>query len=467
MTAEPITVDPGLDSRIRELRQQVSGEVITPDDPGYDAERTGYNLRFDARPDVIVVAADSADVVAAVRFAAALDLPVAVMATGHGFARPAEGGVLVATHRMNAVTVDPATRTARVAAGARWADVQPLAAVHGLTALHGSTTGVGAVAFTLGGGFGWLGRRFGLASDHVRSFDLVTAQGAELTASASENPELFWALCGGGVGNLGVVTGMVVDLFAVDTVYAGNLFYPMAMAGDVMRRWRDWTAGADEHLTSSVVMINFPPLEMVPEPIRGQSFVIVRGCWSGDPEQGAALVDEWRQWRQPAMDMFGPLPYAASDAISQDPTDPLPAIVTTEWFDTIPDAAIDILVRAATPEPGKPPALLMAEIRQAGGAVRRGGVGAAGDLGRSGEYLMELVSVAMAPELLPMLMAYLDSTRTALAPYVTGSAYINFLEGDEKRDRAASAFSPAGLARLRAVKAELDPQNRFRNGIGC
>ncbi len=467
MTAEPVTVEPALEPRIRELREQVSGEVITAGDPGFDAARTGYNLRFDARPDVVVVAADAADVAAAVRFAAAAELPVAIMATGHGFARPAAGGVLIATNRMTAVTVDAEARTARVAAGARWGDVLPLASVHGLTPLHGSTTGVGAVAYTLGGGFGWLGRRFGLASDHVRSFDLVTPEGVELAASADENPEVFWALCGGGAGNLGVVTGMEIELFDVQTVYAGNLFYPAAMAPEVMRRWRDWTAGADEHLTSSVVLINFPPMEMVPAPIRGQSFVIVRGCWSGDLAAGEALVDEWRQWRAPAMDMWTPLPYAASDAISQDPTDPIPAIVTTEWFDALADEAIDILVRAATPEPGQPPALLMAEIRHAGGAIRRGAADAVNDLGRSGAYLLQMVSVVMMPELLPILAGFLDSTREALAPYVTGAAYPNLLEGEEKFARSASAFSPAHLERLRAVKADLDPQDRFRHGIGC
>ena len=463
MTTLPTTFD----DAVRDLRTRCAGAVLSPLDAGYDAARTGFNLRFDQRPAVAVVAESVDDVVAAVRFATALGLRVAVQATGHGTGGVAdEGTLLVVTSRLTDVAVDPGNRVARVSAGARWSDVLGPAQEHGLAPLLGSTTHVGAVGYTLGGGFGWLGRRYGLGSDSVRSFDVVTPDGEEVHASPTLRPELFWALKGGGAGTFGVVVGMEIDLYPVSNVYAGNLFYPAELAPEVVRRWRDWAADVPDEMTSSIVMINFPPLETVPEPLRGQSFVLVRGCWSGtDLGQGQELVDRWRAWREPAMDMFGPLPFAAADAISMDPTDPMPAMVSTEWLDTLPDGALDVVLEATYPEPGRQPTLLFAEIRHAGGAVRRKAVDAANDLGRSGEFLLELVGVPPFPDAVYWLEAHLRLTRDALAPYVTGAAYLNFTEGEERRRRAASAFSPENLRRMRNLKASLDPDNRFGHGL--
>lgn len=448
------------------LRAAVVGDVLVADDQGYEEHTRGFNLAIVQRPAVVVVAASVDDVVQAVRYAAAHDLPVSVQATGHGTGRPADGTLLLVTSRLTDVRVDPQARTARIQAGAKFAVVLPAAQEHGLTPLLGSSTGVGAVGYTLGGGFGWLGRRYGLCSDSARGFDVVTAAGDLLHASAGENAELFWALKGGGGGSLGVVTSMELDLYPATEVYAGNLLYPAFMARDVLRRFRDWAAEADERLTSSVVMMNFPPFEEVPEPLRGQSFVMVRGCWSGDLDEGAALVDQWRAWRPPVMDLFGPMPFSAVDSISQDPVDPMPAMVTTECFDTLPDAAIDVLVDAAVPAPGRAPMLVFAELRQMGGAVRRGAQGAANDLARSGEFLLEMVGVPTDAHVALALEAHLRWTRAALAPFVTGAAYLNFTEGPEKQERTASAFSAGHLARLRAVKQALDPRDRFSHGLG-
>jgi FAD/FMN-containing dehydrogenase len=450
---------------LAQLRASVRGAVLVPGEPGYEQACAGFNLLIVHRPEIAVVAEDVADVVAAVRYAEAAGLPVAVHATGHGSAATVTGAVLVVTSRLTGVRIDPERRTATIQGGAKWSAVLPLAQEHGLAPLIGSTSDVGAVGYTLGGGFGWLGRRYGLCADSVISLDLVTADGTELRASADENPEVFWALRGGGGGNLGVVTSMTIELYPVTDVYAGNLLYPAFMARDVVRRWRDWVVDADERLTSSVVLMNFPPMPELPEPLRGQSFVMVRGCWSGDLDEGQALVDEWRQWRPPVMDMFGPMPYAANDAISQDPVDPMPAMVTTEWFDTLPDDAIDVLLRAAVPAPGAQPMLVMAEVRHAGGAVRRNAAGAANDRGRQGELLLEMVGVAFDGHVAMALESHLRHTRQALAPYVTGATYLNFTEGAEKQERTASAFSPEHLERLRAVKVALDPRDTFRFGF--
>ncbi len=450
---------------LADLRSQVVGAVLTADDAGYEAACAGFNLLVRHRPAVVVVAQVTQDVAAAVRFAASAGLRVAIQATGHGAARPADGALLIVTSELTDVTIDPEAATADVSAGAKWERVLAAAQQHGLAPLLGSTTDVGAIGYTLGGGMGWLGRRFGLCSDSVIHFDLVTADGATLRASNDENPEVFWALKGGGGGSLGVVTGMRIRLFPVTTVYAGNLLYPAELAGDVIRRFRDWAPSTSRELTSSVVLMNFPPVEDVPEPLRGKSFVMVRGCWSGDLQDGERLMRHWRDWRAPIMDMFAPMPFAMADLISQDPTQPMPVMVSTEWFDTLPGDAIDILIAATFPKPGQAPTLLMTELRNAGGAVRDGAAGAVNDRGRSGEFLLEMVGVTPFPEAGLWLEAHLRFTREKLRPYVTGAAYLNFTEGVEKQDRTLTAFSTASQARIAAVKAQLDPANRFSHGF--
>lgn len=451
--------------QIDALRDTVDGDVFGQSDDGYDAARAAWNLVVDQHPAVIVVADSTADIVAALRFARANNLRVAIQATGHGVARAADGALLIVTSRLDGVTIDPATRTAHVEAGATWGTVLELAQRHGLAPLLGSTTGVGAVGYTLGGGSGWLARRFGLASDSVIRFYVVTADGVATCASADEQPELFWALKGGGAGSLCVVVGMEIELYPVGTVYAGNLLYPVEMAGEVVARWRDWVAGVGNELTSSVVLMNFPPIDDVPEPLRGRSFVIVRGCWCGDLAEGKALIDGWRDWRRPAFDMFGPMPFSQADTISNDPLDPLPCMVTTEWADELADDLIELLLEAAVPLPGEPPSLLFAEVRHAGGAIRDRAEGVVNRAGRSGEFLIELVGVVMSPEAGMALGAHLAEVRRWMADYVTGATYLNFTEGREKQERSASAFDADAFARLATVKRSVDGDNLFSHGI--
>ena len=456
----------GHPDQLEELRASIGGRVFLPGDTGYDTAVCGFNLLVIQRPRIVVVAETVDDVTAAVRFAAAQGMPVAVQATGHGTARPAgDGALLINTSRLTDVRIDPGTQTAEVSAGALWAAVLQPAQEHGLAPLMGSTSGVGAVGYTLGGGFGWLGRRFGLGSDSVLGFDLVTPDGRELTTSADQNPELFWALKGGGGGSLGVVTRMRIRLYPVSTVYAGNLLYPAELAAEVLRRFRDWAPSTDENLTSAVTLMNFPAIPMVPGPLRGRSFVMVRGCWSGEVADGEAVMAFWRDWQPPAMDMFGPIPFAAADMISNDPTDPLPVIVSSEWFDQLDDEAIDVILKACLPEPGLPPLLLLAEIRNAGGAIRSGAPAAVNDRGRSGEFLLELVGAPPAPDLVPAVHEHIRCTRELLEPYVNGASYLNFTEGAEKQQRTAAAFSSGHRERLATVKRALDPQNRFAHGF--
>jgi hypothetical protein len=455
-----------LDDAVADLRDRVGGAVLTERDSNYAEACAAWNLVFQHHPAVLVVAESAADIAEAVRFARAGGFRVAVQATGHGVARVADGAVLIVTSKMTDVTIDPAARIATVAAGAKWGAVLAPAQQHGLAPLLGSTTDVGAIGYTLGGGMGWLGRRYGLASDSARAFDVVTPDGDLVRADSSQNAELFWALKGGGAGTFGVITSMEIELYPVSTVYAGNLLYPIEMAAEVVARWRDWVAGMDDRLTSSVVIMNFPPLEIVPEPVRGQSFVMVRGCWSGDLLDGEALINRWRSWRTPALDMFGPMPFSMADTISNDPVDPLPGMVTTELLDSIPDAAIEVLVNATVSQPGQMPLLLMSEIRHMGGAIRANSIYAANDAGRSAEFVLEMVGLALTADIGAALHALLQSTRAQLAPYVTGATYLNFTEGAERQQRTPTAYSADNFRRLQAVKDAVDSADRFCHGFG-
>jgi FAD/FMN-containing dehydrogenase len=219
-----------------ELKSRVRGQVLLPDEEGYDSERAGWNLAVEHHPKVIVVAVSAEDVAAAVRFAASEGLPVAVQATGHGPSVSADGAVLISTRRMTELEINPASATARIGAGVKWETVIEEAAPHGLAPLVGSTPDVGAVGYLTGGGLPVLGRRYGFAADHVRVLELVTADGRLRLATANRHPELFWAVRGG-KGNFGVVTAVETDLMPVPRLYGGGLLFPGAATREVLGGW--------------------------------------------------------------------------------------------------------------------------------------------------------------------------------------------------------------------------------------
>lgn len=446
------------------LAARLHGAPTFPGSPGYDRARAAWNLAVDQHPAVVVQAADEADVAAALSFAAERGLGVAVQATGHGVALPADDALLLRTDALDGVQVDTPARVARVEAGARWGRVLEKTAPDGLAPLLGSSPDVGAVGYTLGGGLGWLARRYGLAADSVRSFEVVTAGGRRLRADAAEHPDLFWALRGGGAGSLAVVTAMEIGLFPVDQVYGGNLLYPADLAREVAARYAEWIAGTPEELTSSLALMTFPPVEMVPEFLRGRSFAIVRGCHSGSPEDAEQQLRFWRDWRAPEFDLFGPMPFGAVAMISNDPVDPMPGGTSTEWLTSLDEKVAGILIDQAFPAGGPPPVALT-EVRHVGGALNRAPRGAASFGRRDGSLLLEMVGIIPDPAAGQALAHHLAGVRERLRPHTTGGAYLNFLEGEEKVTRTRAAFTPDDYRRLQALKRQYDPQNLFRYGI--
>jgi hypothetical protein len=447
-----------------DLKLRVGLDVFTPDDRGYDSVRASWNTAFSHRPLAVVVPVSAAGVVETVRFARAHGLSVAIQSTGHGPTREAHDAILINMARMTDVALDAKTARVWIGGGAKWQDVLDVVTPHGLAPLVGSTPDVSAVGYTLGGGLGWLARKYGASADSVLAFEVVTADGRLTRASATENPELFWGLRGGGAGSLGVITAMEVQLYHVPQVYGGNLFYPAEMAVPVLRHWREWIASLPEDFTAGVTLINFPPMPDVPAEFRGRSFVLVRGAFVGPMEDGEHHLSFWRDWETPEFDLFGPMSFDRIAEISMDPLDPLPAEVTGAWMASLSDDTIDVLVSATFSQDG-PPLILFTEMRHSGGALARGGDVASAFGNRDAEILLEIVAVTPTRDMIEAVRALTAGIRQRITPDLTGGVYLNFLEGDDRRFAGKEGLGEAHYARLSALKATVDPGNLFDHGV--
>lgn len=447
-----------------ELRTRLSGRVLTREDPDFDEMRLAWNRAYEHRPSMIVIPASASDVAVAVRHASESGLKVAIQATGHGVARAADGAMLILTHELDDVLVDPTAWTSRIGSGAKWNKVLPAVTPFDLAPLLGSTPDVSAVGYTLGGGMGWLARKFGLSADHVRAIEVVTADGNLRRADPDHETELFWALRGGGAGSFGVVTAMEIDLVHVPSIYAGNLLYPSVLTQEVASRYREWLENAPDELTSSICLMNFPPDDGVPEPVRGRSFVIIRGAFIGTDDEGVELLRHWREWRAPELDLWDRIPFAQIATVSNDPVDPLPGLATTEWFDAIDDEMVGTLAHALFEQDGPSP-VTMAEIRHAGGAISHPPEHPNAYGNRDRQHLLEIVAITPSLEERASATDFVTDLKRRLSEFTAEGAYLNFLEGSEKVARSAEGFGQADWERLKTIKAKYDPHNLFDHGI--
>jgi FAD/FMN-containing dehydrogenase len=360
-----------------------------------------------------------------------------------------ENSILVKTNALDRVCIDAPARRARVGAGARWEDVVPAASELGLACLHGSTPDVSIVGYSLGGGMGWYARKRGLAANHVVAIEVVTPDGQIRWATHEHDAELFWALRGGG-GNFGVVTAIEFELFPLETVFAGALFFPIERAGEVMHAWHEFTETAPDEVTSVGRILQFPPVPEVPEPMRGKSFALFEAAFLTDEAEAERLLEPLRALG-PAMDTFASVPPAGIAELHMDPRDPVPAESTHAMLDGLDAEAIDRFVAAAGAESGS--TLVSVEIRHAGGALSRPAPGAGAVATLPGEYAFFAVGIAV-PELVAKTKADLDQVGAAMRPYDAGR-YLNFVE--EASD-AAGFFPPAVTARLEAARDTYDPE---------
>jgi FAD/FMN-containing dehydrogenase len=440
------------------LAAAVAGSVLLPGDAGYDEERAVFNLNHDLVPAVIVVAQGAADVQAAVTFAAGQHRPVLVKTTGHQIVGTAHGAVVIATHRMNDVAIDPIRSTARVGAGTVWSEVVAKAAEAGLAPLNGSNPTVGVSGYTLGGGLSpTLGRSRGYAADHVRSLEVVTADGELRHADAESEPELFWALRGG-KGNFGVVTALEFDLFPVPRLYGGAIYFPGERTADVLRAWTAWHPGTPETMVSSFAVLRMPPLPELPEPLRGAFLVTLRIAYTGTAADGERLIAPLRAAAPAVLDTVRDMPYTAVASIHSEPTEPLPYYERGIMLREFPAQAQDKLVKLTGPDSGS--TLAIAELRALGGAWDREPAVPNAVATRGLPY--SLLAVAGDPleeeqQLKESVAALLDG----MEPWQGDRRLVNNLAPDEATD-AAAIYGPERYQRLAAVKKAYDPANMFR-----
>jgi len=436
---------------------RMKGAVVRTGDEAWDAARRAWNLAVDQQPLAVAFPADEEDVAAIVRYARAAGLRVAPQRTGHNAAPlgSLDETIILRTDDLRGVEIDAPNRRARVRSATKWEDVVPAASELGLAALHGSTADVSVVGYSLGGGLGWYARKHGLAANSVTAVELVTADGELVRVDTDHEPELFWALRGGG-GNFGVVTALEFDLLEQAEDYAGVLFFPWERADEVLHAWREWLPTTPDELTSVGRIMQFPPFPEVPEPLRGNAFTLVEAVYLGSERDGRELLEPLRALG-PALDTFAVVPPAGIAELHMDPPKPVPGVTGSRLLGELPAAAIDELVAVAGPGSGS--TLLSVELRQLGGALARSAPehGAIDTL--AGEYAYFGAGIAAAPPLAAANTAQLEQVAETLAPYSAGREYANFTEANGGADRF---FADETLARLRAVKADVDPDGVFQ-----
>jgi FAD/FMN-containing dehydrogenase len=412
----------------------------------------------DQHPDAVALPESAPDVVAAVKFARQQGLRVAAQGTGHN-ARPLgslAGTLLINTRAMRQLSVYPADRMARAQAGVVWHEVADAAGKHGLAALAGSSPDVGVVGYTLGGGMSWLGRTYGLSANNVEAFEVVTADGRLVRADALTEPDLFWALRGGG-GSFAVVTAVELRLFPVTEVYAGLLFWPLDAASEVLHAWRELTQSPlPDAFTTTARLLRFPGIPDVPEHVRGKSFAVVDVIHLGTPFEADALLAPLRALR-PVMDTIGTIRAPALSHLHLDPEQAVPAAGDGLVLDSLPPAAIDAAIRLAGA--GVPSPLVAVEWRHIGGEMRRPRPGNGALAAVDGEYLWFAGGITPTTEANAVVRAAVDQLKSAMKPWAAHQMYLNFAE----THRDPRSFWTAGAyERLRRIKAAIDPTNRIR-----
>ena len=445
---------------ITELRGKVRGAVLAPGESGYDAARTIWNAMIDRRPALIIRAAGAADVIQAVTLARTHGLVIAIKGGGHNIAGNAvgDGGLMLDLSAMKSVRIDPRARTARVEPGVTLGEFDREAQAFGLATPVGINSTTGIAGLTLGGGFGWISRRYGLTVDNLIAADVVTADGKLLRASATESPGLFWAIRGG--GNFGVVTSFEYRLHPVGPeVMAGLIIFPQDNARTLLRQYRKITARAPRELTAWVVLRKAPPLPFLPAEVHGTDIVVFAVCYCGDLAKGKKAVAPLRALGKPLADIVGPMPFAGW----QTAFDPLLTPGARNYwkshdFAKLSDPLIDLLVDHAGRVPTPETEVVLVHI---GGAVNNVPVIATSYPHRNVEYIVNVHTRWSHPSQDQSCIAWARQLFDAMAPHSTGGVYVNFMPEDEGQRVKIGAYG-RNYKRLTTLKAKYDPRNLFR-----
>jgi FAD binding domain/Berberine and berberine like len=446
------------DQLARALGSAFAGDVIRSGDNTYDDARALWNGTVDARPSLIAQCRTTDDVIAAVGLAGTTALPLSVRGGGHSVAglSMCDDGVAIDLSHMRGVSVDAGARTATVDPGATWADFDAATGAHGLASTGGLISSTGVAGLTLGGGIGWLQRKYGLACDNLLSADIVTAEGNVVRASATDDAELLWGLRGGG-GNFGVVVRFEFALHPVSMVLGGLMLFPLERGATVLRGFREWAIDAPDEATMLIAILTAPREPFVPPDLVGRKAVAIVGCWCGDLDEGAAAIEPLRQLG-PSTDVFGPMPYTALQGML-DAGAPrgLRNYFRGGYVSDLSDEVIDVALDHGARMPSPMSAL---HVHQMGGAVARVGRDATAFSGRQAGYTYNVVSTWMDPSEDAMHIAANRACSSALAPLSEAGAYVNFLS-DTDGDGASAAYGDTLYRRLARLKREYDPNNLF------
>ena len=445
---------------LRELTGAFSGDLIQPGDGGYDEHRKVWNGSIDRHPALIARCAGTDDVIAAIRFARQTGLPLAVRGGGHSFPGHSvcDGGVVLDMGALTGVEVDPDAKTAKAQAGALLGQLDVATQAHGLAAPAGIVTHTGLAGLTLGGGIGWLMRKFGLTIDQLESVEMVTAEGEVVHASDDENADLFWGLRGGG-GNFGVVTEFEFNLNPLGPqVMAGPIFWRMEDSPKLLRFYRDWIAEAPDELMTIIIHRKAPPLDFVPQELHGQLVVAVVSCYAGSVEDGERVLKPLKEFGSPVLDLCEPKPYLQHQAMF-DPSFPhgrwyyMRACDVKELTDDVIDTTVEHSMQIRSPLTAFP-------IWQMGGAVSRVADDATAFTSRGAGYTFNITAMTEGPDGFDEEREWSRDFWSALSPHHMG-VYVNFLM-EEGEERIREAYGAAKYDRLKALKRKYDPENLFR-----
>jgi FAD/FMN-containing dehydrogenase len=435
-----------------------AAQLVKPGEEGWDSARAAWNLAIDQRPAVVSEPGDADGVAAAVNFARENGLRVAVQAEGHGagaLAAVGEDTLLLKTGGLTGAEIDAGNRGARVSAGAKWRDVIALASPRGLAPLSGSSPEVGVVGYTLGGGQGWLSRKHGLACNSVLAAEVVTADGNLVRTNRENEPDLFWALRGGG-GSFGAVTALEFELYPAGELYAGVLAWPWEQTAHVLHAWREWVSDIPNELSTLARILQVPPLPNIPEPVRGRQLVVIEAAYLGAEGPAGELLRPLRDLR-PELDTLAAVPPAALGQLHMDPEDPVPYAGNGQMLDELPPAAVDAITEAAGPGSSSP--LLSLELRQLGGALTQPPPDAGALATLDQPFLTYGVGVIMDPDAAGAITMQLDVIADALKPWDSGVRLANFVDVPIG---ARECYPPEAFERLQTVKRRYDPDDLFR-----
>jgi FAD/FMN-containing dehydrogenase len=448
-------------AQVDSFKKELKGDLLTSGDPGYDEARTIWNAMIDRRPAIIVQPAGAEDVIAAVNFARENELLLSIRGGGHNIAGNAvcEGGMMIDLSGMNSVKVDEAARKANVGPGARLADFDREAQASGLATPLGINSTTGVAGLTLGGGFGWLSREYGMTVDNLLSADVVTADGRQVRASETENSDLFWGLRGGG-GNFGIVTNFEFQLFPVGPdVLTGLIVFPFEQAKQVMQKYREAVKTMPDDLNVWVVLRKAPPLPFLPEDVHGKEVVIFAIFYVGDQAEGERLIEPLKSFGTPVGQFIGMQPYTAW----QQAFDPLLTPGARNYwkshnFAELPDEAIDIVIKYVSDLPSPYTEIFFGLV---GGQASRVPADATAYSQRDTLWACNVHGRWENPEEDKKVISWAREFFDASAPYSTGGVYVNFMTEDEM-SRVTSAYKPEVWKRLVDLKTKWDPKNVFR-----